>query len=251
MVKHEPTAAQAASMKKYMTPGFGLFLMGLAYIAWWCLLPQALATFEGDDRWAHNWAFAIIILVAGVSWYHKSVLSRVAVSVEAFMLPVTASGAVNTILMTAITLVIGIVWVAIAAIERSRKSKFLEAKLSQRAISWLTMHAQVITWLLIAHMGIVFMIGRIPFENQLIAVGTSVDTRLAFLVNLPPEMIEIASWAFDIALISWAIVAMFEQFKMGYNLQDKPWPHLSFWWTFVTMGAGLIGLAIQAAIFGI
>jgi len=238
-------------MKKYMTPGFGLFLMGLAYIAWWCLLPQALATFDHDNRWAHNWAFAIIILVAGASWYHKSVVSRVVVSVESFMLPLTASGAVNTILMTVITLVIGITWAVIVAVERSRGIKLFEAKLSQRAINWLIMHAQVITWLLIAHIGIVFMIGRIPFENQLVAVGTSVGTRLAFLVNLPPEMLEIASWAFDIALISWAIVALFEQFKMGYNLQDKPWSHASFYWTFVTMGAGLVGLVIQVILFGL
>ncbi|HME56168.1 MAG TPA: hypothetical protein VKM55_28455 [Candidatus Lokiarchaeia archaeon] len=250
MVKRELTAEQEAAMKNYMNPGFGLVLMGIAYLAWWCLLPQALATFENDNRWAHNWAFAIIILVAGASWYHKSIISRVLVSVEAFMLPVTASGSVNTIIMTIVTIVVGIAWFIIVLTEKSRKVNLVEGRLQKRTINWLTMHAQVITWLLIAHMGIVFMIGRMPFENQLLMAGESLHENLGFLVNLPPEMLEIASWAFDIALISWAIIALYEQFKMGYNLQDKPWPHLSFWWTFVTMGAGLVGLAIQVALFG-
>jgi hypothetical protein len=237
--------------RRFINPGFGLVIMGAAYVAWWCLLPAAIETFIKDGRWAHNWAFAIIILTVGAAWYHKSPASRTVAAVQALMMPVTSSGSVNTVLMTAITLMVGLAWVVITCIERARKQNFLEKRLQKRAVLWINMHAQVVAWLLIAHMGIVFLIGRIPFENQLLAAEAIVGERLAFMVNLPPELLEIASWGFDIALITWAIIALYEQIKMGYNVQGKPWPKLGFWWTFVTMGAGLVGLAIQVVMFGL
>jgi hypothetical protein len=40
----------------------------------------------------------------------------------------------------------------------------------------------------------------------------------------------------------------YEQFKMGYNPNNKSWPRLSFWWTiFGLIGAPLVALAIQFA----
>jgi hypothetical protein len=237
--------------RRFINPGFGLVIMGAAYVAWWCLLPAAIETFIKDGRWAHNWAFAIIMLTVGAAWYQKSPASRTIAAMQAFMLPVTSSGSVNTILMTAITLVIGMLWVVIVGIERMRKQHFLEKRLQKRAVLWITMHAQVVAWILIAHMGLVFLVGRIPFENQLIAAEAIVGERLAFMANLPPEFLEIATWAFDLALIAWALVALYEQIKMGYNFQDKPWPKLGFWMSFVAMGAGLVGLAVQVVMFGL
>jgi hypothetical protein len=250
----EPEAASSRESieNKFINPGFGLVIMGAVYIAWWCLLPAAIDAFTGDNRWAHNWAFAIIILTVGASWYQKSPVSRTIAAIEAFMLPVTASGSVNTILMTLITLVLCLAWVLVVGIERARKHNFLETRLQKRATLWITMHAQVVAWILIAHMGLVFLVGRIPFELQFMSLGVNLDTtRIAFLQYLPSELFEIASWVFDVFLISWALIALHEQIKMGYNLQEKPWPKLGFWWTFVTMGASLVGLVIQVLLFGL
>jgi hypothetical protein len=37
---------------------------------------------------------------------------------------------------------------------------------------------------------------------------------------------------------------------LGYNFQNKPWPRWSFWAIFVAIGAGLIGLIVQAVTYG-
>ena len=195
---------------KWMNPGLGLVIMGLSYLLWWCLFPAAWEAFNNDNRWAHNWTYAIIILTVGASWYHKSITTRFITSIQATMLPITATGSLNTVLTTIITAVIAFVWALITIIEKFRKNKFGEKNLPKRTRYWIYLHAQVLSWLLIAHMGLVFLFGRIPFENQLIAAGN-----IGFLVNLPPEFLEIASWTFNFALFSWAIIALYEQFKSG------------------------------------
>lgn len=221
-------------------PGIGLIILGLAYLVWW-LMPFAIAAYDQDPRWAHNWAYSIIILTVGLAWYHKSPLSRGIIAVQAFMLPVTASGSFNTLIMSFITVAIAIVWAIIVIAERVRKKNYLENRLEKRTILWINMHAIVIAWLLIIHMGLVFIIGRVPQEARLLAFGTDAG----FLAYLPPEAHEFASWFFDVTLIIWGVLGLYEQFKMGYNLQNKPWPRWSFWWVMVCIGSGLVGLMIN------
>ncbi len=221
-------------------PGMGLIILGLAYLIWW-VMPFAIEAYDRDPRWAHNWAYSIIILTVGLAWYYKSPVSRGVIAIQAFMLPVTASGSFNTLTMSFITVGIAIVWVVVVGIERLRGKKFLESRLQKRTVQWINMHAIVIAWLLIIHMGLVFIIGRVPQEAQLLAFGTDAG----FLANLPPEAHEFASWFFDVTLIIWGILGLYEQFKMGYNLQNKPWPRWSFWWVLVCIGSGLVGLMIN------
>lgn len=225
-------------------PGFGLFLMGAIYL-WFWLMPWGWESFFTEPRWAHNWAYSIILLTVGASWYQKSVTSRVIATVQACMLPILATGSVNSLVMTYITIVIAAIWGIVVLVERKKEKFFFQEKLEKRTWNWLVMHSVVIAWLLIAHMGLVFLIQRAPQETTLLPLGVNV----AFLANLPSELLEISTWAFDIALIIWAIIVLYEQFKLGYNFQNKPWPKWSFIWTFVTLGSGVIGLLIQYAIF--
>ncbi|NVM29998.1 MAG: hypothetical protein HWN65_14240 [Candidatus Helarchaeota archaeon] len=229
-------------------PGFGLFLMGLIYLVWWLIFSvEYIFGPMGDVRWAHNWAYAIIIMTVGAAWYHKSVISRTIAVVQAFMLPVTASGSFDTFIMTYITIGIGAAWGITVALERMRGKMFLQERLQRRTWLWICMHTVVVSWILIAHMGLVFFLGRVPFENQLIGLGPYVG----FLAHLPPELTELATWTFDITLIIWALIVLYDQFKLGYNVKNKPWPRRSFWMVLVCMGSSLIALWIQAAIFGI
>ncbi len=244
-------AIEEIQPSKYVIgPGFGLFILGVSYLIWWIIFsveyifgpPPPIGV--GDPRWAHNWVYAIIIITIGAAWYHKSVVSRFIATVQAFMMPLTSSGSFNTFVMTYITIVIAIIWGAIVATERTRGRMFLQDRLQTRSWNWINMHSIIVSWLLIAHMGLVFLIGRFPQEAQLLPFG------VGFLVNLPPENLELATWAFDITLIIWAILVLYEQFKVGYNMQNKLWPRWSFWWGFVCMGSSLIALGIQMLIFG-
>ena len=228
-------------------PGFGFFIMGLTYLIWWLIFspeyifgPPPL----GDPRWAHNWAYAIIIMTIGAAWYQKGAISRVIAAIQAFMLPVTASGSFDTFITTYITIGIGIAWVIVVMSESLRGKPFLQDRLSKRTWEWICLHTLVVAWLLVAHMGLVFFIGRVPLEHQLLSFGTSAG----FLANLPPEATDLATWAFDITLIIWAVMVLYDQFKLGYNIKNKPFPRRSFWWGFVCMGSSLVALGIQAII---
>ena len=234
------------STNKYLIrPGLGIIIMGLSYLVWW-LMPFAFAAFNQDMRWAHNWVYAIVILNIGVAWYYKSAVSRIVIVFQAFMLPVTASGSFDTLILTYVSAFIAFLWVLIALIEKFKGKKFLIEKLKPKTWNWINMHTMVFTWVLIAHISLVFLIGRLPLEHQLLGFGTYAG----YLVNLPPESLEFATWAFDITLLAWAAIVLYEQFKMGYNFKNKPWPKLSFWWVFVCMGSSLIALLFQELTIG-
>ena len=101
----ESSKEEIQSRKQLIGPGLGLILLGLAYLIWW-LMPFAFEAYNEDPRWAHNWAYAIIILNVGLAWYQKSAVSRTIAAIQSFMMPVTASGSFNTLIMTYITILI-------------------------------------------------------------------------------------------------------------------------------------------------
>ncbi len=80
-----------------------------------------------------------------------------------------------------------------------------------------------------------------PQEAGLLSGGGN----LGFLTYLPPEGRDFATWFFNISILVWAILAIVEQFKMGYNPQNKPWPRWSFWWVFICMVAGFAGMGLN------
>ena len=99
--------------------------------------------------------------------------------------------------------------------------------------------------MLIAHMGLVFFIGRLPFESQLETIGTSLGESIGFFINLPSERFELVTYVFDINLIILALLFGYEQFKVGYNLKNKPWPKMSFWFIWITFVLGLILIPVS------
>jgi len=225
-------------------PGFGLAFMGAFYLFWWMFI--AYEDLINDNRWAHNLAYAIILLTVGLAFYHKSVISRTIALIQAFFLPVVGSGSFNTVLLSIITIIIFISWSFVVILERLKNKKLLQDKLQKRTWMWLNLHTLVLAWILIAHMGLMFIIVRFPLESQLY----SYNPMAGYLVNLPPESLEFGTWVFDITLFLWAILAIWEQFKMGYNMQNKPWPKISFYMAMICMGASLLALLIQQVTIG-
>lgn len=231
---------------KYLVgPGLGLIIMGLSYLVWW-IMPFAFDAFNQDMRWAHNWVYAIVILNIGLGWYYRSAVSRIVIVFQAFMLPVTASGSFDTLILTYISAFIAFLWGLIVIIEKIRGKKLFKERCQLKTWNWINLHTMVFTWVLIAHISLVFLIGRLPLEDQLLGFGTYAG----YLANLPPESLEFATWAFDITLLAWAAIVLYEQVKLGYNYKNNPWPKFSFWWVFVCMGSSLIALLIQDLTIG-
>ena len=233
---------------KYLIgPGMGLIIMGFAYILWWFAGPWAWEAIATDIRWAHNWAYAIIIFNVGLAWYHKSPITRTIAMVQSFLMPITASGSFNTIICTIIASTLLLVWLILSIFEKKRKILLLNEKLTDRGKMWLNMHTLVIAWILVAHMGLMFFIVRLPIEFSLYQI----QNNAGFLANLPPEGLEFATWAYDIGLFFFLIVVIKEQYTMGYNLKNKPWPKLSFYVAILVMAISLIALLIQDLTIGL
>jgi hypothetical protein len=233
---------------KYMVgPGIGMVIMGILYI-WWWVMPWAWEAYFEDQRWGHNWAYAIIIFTVGLAWYQKSPVPRMVAVLQSLMMPITAVGAFNTTIAAIVCIIIFIIWVVLVIIERKTEKLLLADKMQKRTVNWLNMHTMIIAWILVGHMGLVFFLARAPFEIQLLNIEGMYGVRPGFLMYLPPETHEYATWSYDIALTIWMCLICYEQFKMGYNFKNKPWPKWSFLWTIVGLiMIPLVALAIQFA----
>ena len=224
-------------------PGLGLIILGAAYLIWWLVFIEYAIM---DHRWAHNFAYAIIIFNVGLAWYHESPVSRTIAFIQSSMLPVTGSGSFNTVICTIICACIFAIWAIVVLLEKNRDTFFLDDKLSRRGKNWVNLHTMILAWILIAHMGLMFFIVRLPLEANLYSYGP----RAGYLINLPPESYEFATWVFDIGLFILCIVLIKEQYKMGYNIKNNPWPKTSFYVVILIMIAALIALWIQSVTIG-
>ncbi|MHA2026715.1 MAG: hypothetical protein ACW98U_12515 [Candidatus Thorarchaeota archaeon] len=234
-----PDTSLTPQNKYQIGPGLGLLLMGIMYLIFW-LLPFTIESAIGDPRWSHNWVYSLIIITIGASFYQKSVVSRTIAMIQASLMPLTASGAFSTTLMTLAALFILVLWIIVVLIERKNNSPLFDQKISQRTRNWIILHTLIVCWILVAHMGLVFFFGRLPFESQLDTIGTDLGAAIGFLINLPVERFDLVTYVFDINLIILAVLFGYEQFKVGYNLQNKPWPKISFRFLWITVALGLL-----------
>ena len=244
-----PDTSLTPQNKYQIGPGLGLLLMGILYMGFW-LSPLTWEASITDPRWSHNWVYSLIIITIGASFYHKTILSRFIAMVQGMLMPLTASGAFNTTFMTLAALLFLSLWIIIFLIERRRSVPVLGERGSQRTQNWIVMHSLIVCWILMAHMGLVFFIGRLPFEAQLDTIGTSIGQSLGFLLNLPIERFDLVTYVFDINLTILAILFGYEQFKVGYNLKNKPWPKISFWflWITIILGIALLPFSLRGII---
>ncbi len=230
---------------KFIGPGLGLVILGLVYFIWY-IMPFSIEYLQEKPLAIHNWGYSIIFLTVGLAWYQKSPLPRAVALIQASLLPILASGSVNPFIMVALVFIVFAVFGILVIIERNRAKFFFKDRLQKRTWEWLNMHLLILCWISIIHIGLVFLVVRAPTEIDLLRIGPNAG----WLKNYTPELHEISTWAFDIAIIAWGGIVLYEQFKMGYNFKNNPWPRWSFYAIFLAIAAGLIGLLIQYLTYG-
>jgi len=67
----------------WMTTGTGIFFLGVAWLLFW--LGPAFNLYEADSRWAHNFAFAIILIMVGIAYYRPSVSTWIISMIASFI----------------------------------------------------------------------------------------------------------------------------------------------------------------------
>ncbi|MFX1393730.1 MAG: hypothetical protein ACFFAH_09155 [Promethearchaeota archaeon] len=241
----ESSKKEERTHNKFVGPGLGLIILGLVYFVWY-IMPFSIEYLEEKPLAIHNWGYSIIFLTIGLAWYQKSVISRSIATIQASLIPILASGSFNPFIIVALIFIIFAVFGIVFLIERKRDKFLFQERLQRRTWEWLNMHLLILSWILIIHIGFVFLIVRAPTEIDLLRIGPNAG----WLKNYTPELHEISTWAFDIAIIVWGIIVLYEQFKMGYNFKNNPWPRWSFYAIFLAIAAGLIGLLIQYLTYG-
>lgn len=236
---------EKSDFNRYVGPGLGLVILGLVYFIWY-IMPFSLEYLAGKPLGIHNWGYSIIFLTVGLAWYQKTPIARSVALVQASILPILSSGSFNSFILVLLTFILLGVFIIIVLIEKKRGKPFFQERLQKRTWNWLNLHLLIIAWLAIIHIGIVFLVVRAPTEIDLLRISPYAG----WLKNYTPELHEISTWAFDLAIIGWGVVALYEQFKMGYNIKNAPWPRWSFYAIFIAIGVGLIGLLIQALTYG-
>jgi hypothetical protein len=241
----EGSKQKERTRNRLVGPGLGLVALGIIYFIWY-IMPFSISFLEGKPLYIHNWGYSICYLTIGLAWYHKSIVVRTIALIQASYLPILASGSVNPFIMVLIIFITLAVFGIVVIIERRRENFYFKERLQKRTWEWLNLHLLVVSWFLIIHVGFLFLVVRTPTEISLLEVGYPVG----WLIYYPPEIIEISTWTFDITMIAWGIIVFYEQFKMGYNFQNKPWPRWSFWVIVIAMILGIVGLIIQAVTYG-
>lgn len=236
---------EKSDFNRYIGPGLGLVILGLVYFIWY-IMPFSLEFLAGKPLAIHNWGYSIIFLTVGLAWYQKTPVPRGIALIQASILPILSSGSFNSFIIVLLTFCLLAVFGIVVIIEKKRGKPFFQERLQKRTWNWVNLHLLVIAWLSIIHISIVFLVVRAPLEIDLLRIGTTAG----WLKNYTPELHEISTWMFDLAIIGWGVVTLYEQFKMGYNFKNNAWPRWSFYAIFIAIAVGLIGLLIQALTYG-
>ncbi|TXT65983.1 MAG: membrane protein of unknown function [Promethearchaeota archaeon] len=230
---------------KLIGPGLGLIILGVVYFVWY-IMPFSFEYLNEKPLAIHNWGYSMIFLTAGLGWYQKSIVARVIVFFQTSLLPFLASGSFNPLVIVILTFIILGLFLIIVLIERKRGDPFFKERLKVRTWNFLNMHLLIVSWILIMHIGFVFLVQRAPQEIDLLWIGPNAG----WLQYYTAEIHEISTWTFDIAIILWGITVLYEQFTLGYNFKNNPWPRWSFYMIFIAIGVGLLGLLIQQLTYG-
>ena len=215
-----------AFAEKYLNSGTALVLMGAQWLYLWAV-PWYRA-YQHDPRWGHNYAEAIAFLAAGLAYFNRRLLSDT-LTFLATLLIIPAS---LELLPHSVTAIAGIVLLVLIlldiVVERGRESDLLQPA-NRRLAHWLKRHLPRFSYVMLAHMALVYFFVRLPagtYETDLVTrVYDALLFPFVFLVLLeempgiaPGEAIKKAGffWGMGMMVVSLLLLSR----------QPETWPHL-------------------------
>jgi hypothetical protein len=202
-------------VKKYVNVGTPLVLMGglwlYLWVFWW------YGAYVAEPHWGHNYLEAAAFLIVGLAYYNRRLVSDlIALTATTLIVPVSLELLPHW--ATAITGGVLIVLTIIdMLVERKREADLLQPA-NRRFAFWLKGHLLRFTFVMLAHLALIYFLVRLP-------LGTY-ETDLVTKV-------------FDAALIVIAILGLLE--GAVKKLGAIPVPHLGF---FAGMASLIASLAI-------
>jgi hypothetical protein len=205
--------------ERLLNSGTALVLMGAQWLYLWAF--PWYAAYLWDPHWGHNYAQAIAFLAAGLAYFNRRLISDV-LTFLATLLIIPAS---LELLPHAVTAVAGAVLLALLVldllVERGRETD-LAAPSNRRLTFWLKKHLPRFSYVMLAHMALVYFFVRLPrgtYETELV------------------------TQVYDAMLIPFTIIILLED--MPGIVQGVPMKRLGFFWGMLMMIVSLVLLFNQ------
>jgi bacterioferritin len=213
-------------IKSSIDIGSGLILTGLFWLYFWVF--QWYVFFFFDARWAHNFAYPLILITIGVAYKGKKMSTDLLASISAFMIIPTETGFISGTYSTYIVAILLAIILLILMVERGRKRELLFFQ--HRWRRWLKKHLLTFAFLFLLHMPFLYWFTRVLF-------GEPAE------LNMPPEPPwEMAHWgtaSYNILVIPFGLIGMAERFR-GTLRRRISMSKLGYWWSLFIIISGII-----------
>ncbi|MCW4032649.1 MAG: ferritin-like domain-containing protein [Candidatus Bathyarchaeota archaeon] len=232
-----PPRTVALKIKRFTDIGAGLILMGMFWLYLW-LFPH-LSSYLSDPRWAHNFAFPIILITIGVAYKAKKLSSSLVAALSAFLIIPTEAGAISGIQSTYVALILLIIMAVLILIEKGRKQELLFSH--HRWRNWLKIHFLTLAFLFLLHMPFIYWVSRAFFGEPM-------------EVNLPPEPpwdpMHWGTALFNILIIPFGLFGMAERLRGSFRRKLRV-SKLAYWWALMITILGILLLGMSSSAWNI
>jgi hypothetical protein len=208
----------------WVTTGTGIFMLGVAWFLFW--LGPAFPLYEGDPRWAHNFGFALILVMVGIAYYRPSVSTWIISMIACFITIPTELAYWSGMTATIMELALLVAMLIVVVVEWRLKLPLLTP--GTKAGFWLKIHLPVLSYLGIAHMPLIFFLVRWTFSAP-------------YLTYLPVEH-EYSTSVFNAMILVLMVIAMTERYVK--NIGQYSVTRAGFYWAILMLIIPLASIGI-------
>ncbi len=234
--------------EKFLNGGTALVLMGAQWLYLW-LFPW-YEHYISDPHWGHNYAEAIAFLAVGIAYFNRRLLSCIiAFLVAALVIPAALELLPHPV--TAITNAALLVLIILDIVVGGKLQYDLFRSFSKQLTFWLKRHMPRFSYIMLAHMALLYYLVRLPAGTYETDLVTKVYDAMLFpfvILLLLEDMPGIFNGALArIQSYFWGMAAMIVALVLLFN-QPETWPTMAVTVIFTFMGIIAMAFKTETAV---
>ena len=164
-------------VEKYLNGGTALVLMGAQWLYLWTF--PWYQSYINNPHWGHNYAEAIAFLAIGLAYFNRRLLSYI-LAFLATLLVIPASLELVPHSMTAITGALLLLLIALDILIERKRQHDLGQPSNRQLTFWLKKHLPRFSYLMLAHIALVYFLVRLPAGTYEMDLVTKVFNGMLF-----------------------------------------------------------------------